>query len=288
MLELATFTPHGPFTPAPRAREQFPNAARPARSRCSTRRSAEAAPSWLPTRAADEPARSPTIDRELPQAGAVRAGDRRDDRRDPRASCARLGVGGQHVHRVQLRQRLPHGPAAADARASRRTATTTSACRWSSPGRACRAGALGQARGRERRPAADLPGARRRADRPRVEGRSLAGRSCAGSRRASWRDATLIEHRGPNTGDGDPDAQAGSRQPAELRRAALRRTRSTSSTTTRRSPPEYYDLARDPLERRNIYPSLSRGAQGGAGRRSSRAMRACSGGASCHEADAGP
>ena len=39
MLELATFTPHGPFTPAPRHADPFPNAARPARARCSTRRS---------------------------------------------------------------------------------------------------------------------------------------------------------------------------------------------------------------------------------------------------------
>ena len=84
-------------------------------------------PSWLPkaplTDAADRADR-----RQLPQARAVGAGDRRDDRRDPRAAApARRGR--QHLHRVQLRQRLPHGSAAAAPRASRRTSTTTSACR---------------------------------------------------------------------------------------------------------------------------------------------------------------
>ena len=51
--------------------------------------------------------------------------------------------------------------------------------------------------------------------------------------------------------------------------------------------PEYYDLARDPLERRNIYPSLSNERKAELAARLA-ALRACSGGASCHEADAGP
>ena len=106
-------------------RGAFPALTAP-RSRCSTRRSSAR------RRVASTQAAQRRRDRRprprLPPARAVRAGRRPHDRRRARAA-ARLGVAEQHVHRLQLRQRLPHGRAAADGRASRPRSTTTSACR---------------------------------------------------------------------------------------------------------------------------------------------------------------
>ena len=94
------------------------------------------------------------------------------DRRPARAAAAARAAR-EHLHRLQLRQRLPHGRAsAAPGQADRvRPRHPRAADRR----RARRArGHDGLADGGQRRPAADVPGARRaRSSGPQVEGRSL-------------------------------------------------------------------------------------------------------------------
>ena len=231
MLELATFAPHGPFTPAPRDADKFPNATVPRGPLFNT-------PQLRPRRlAADRPAHPAAdrrLDRELPQARAVRPVRRQADRRHPR-EAARLSVANKHLHRVHLRQRLPHGPAPA--------AGGQADLLGSRHPRADGRRRAERARRRERQarwPRTSTCGPRSRSSRAR---RSAAarrgpqpGRLPARAARASWRNVTLVEHHGPT-------ARRRSRRPGPAARATRRATRRcasptrcTCSTTTRARP----------------------------------------------------
>jgi N-acetylglucosamine-6-sulfatase len=119
---------------------------------------------------------------------------------------------------------------------------------------------------------------------PRVEGRSLAP-FLRGRPPARWRRFTLIEHRGPNFGPGDPDAQ-NPRHANPPSYAALRFGDALYVQYRNRAyAPEYYDLASDPLQQRNVYASLSPEYKAQLAARLEE-MRTCRGTASCHDADA--
>ena len=101
-----------PRTPRRRATASASPTCRRRAGRCSTQPQLEGAPDWLPTAAA-EPARDRADRPRVPQAGAsVQAIDRMVGAVRRAAAPARRG--GQHVRRLQLRQRLPPGRAAAD------------------------------------------------------------------------------------------------------------------------------------------------------------------------------
>ena len=270
MLELATFAPHAPFTPAPRdatLSRTLARAARPAVQRAAARTRAVVAAD----RAADARADRQTR-RRLPPARAVRAGDRRDDRRHPRA--------------------------AAPARRRRTTPTScsapTTASTWASGG--CTHGKqtyfdhdvrvplivvgpgvparrLGQARGGERRPAADVPGARRRADRAARRGPQPGRPFLRGlpPRELARRDADRAPRaQPPAAATRTRSRRAGN--PPTYARAALRRRALRRSTTNPAHPPEYYDLARDPRRAAQHLPVAVAGAPR---RRWPRSSRGC-------------
>lgn len=112
-IELATFAPHGPYTPAPRDADAFPGLTAP-------RGPAVRHPAVVGAAVARVPH---TVDGQgkeghrqgVPQARAGRAVGGQDDRHGPgRAGQGRRAR--QHGHRVHLGQRLSHGGVPADPR----------------------------------------------------------------------------------------------------------------------------------------------------------------------------
>jgi arylsulfatase A-like enzyme len=119
---------------------------------------------------------------------------------------------------------------------------------------------------------------------PRVEGRSLAP-FLRGQAPPSWRRVTLVEHRGPNWADNDPDAQR-ARQGNPPSYAALRFADALYVQYDNPTiPPEYYDHASDPLEQRNVYGSLTPERQAELAELIGR-LKVCNGGPACQAADA--
>ena len=108
VLELATFAPHAPYTPAPRDANKFPGLRAPRAAVLQPRQRQPAAVAARP-READRAA-GRRHRRGVPQARPVGSGGRRPDRQD-RGDAARPRPRPEHLHRVQLRQRLPHGRA---------------------------------------------------------------------------------------------------------------------------------------------------------------------------------
>jgi N-acetylglucosamine-6-sulfatase len=110
-----------------------------------------------------------------------------------------------------------------------------------------------------------------------VDGRSLVG-LWHGQRPADWRQAILIEHHGPAANPGDPDGQTKVSGKPPTYEAV--RTASALYVLYASGDQEYYDTARDPLELRNI-------AAGGIPfslRRALVALENCHSGASCRAA----
>jgi N-acetylglucosamine-6-sulfatase len=89
-----------------------------------------------------------------------------------------------------------------------------------------------------------------------VDGRSLVT-LLRGQKLSSWRTASLIEHHGPVRSPFDPDAppvRSGNRRATK---PFSPRPRHTSNAL----PPEYYDIHADPYELHNGYPSLDAAAK---------------------------
>ena len=210
VVEAATFAPHAPYTPAPRNAERLP---RPDRAPRPVVQHPEREPTGLAGPAA--PARPQAGDqhrRDLPQAGpggrvGGQAAGRHGGHPRPRAPDQR------HLHRLQLRQRLPPGPAPAGPRASRPPSTPTSACHSSSPGRACpRAGRCT----RSCRTSTCYPTFEQLAGaKPPAPGRRApAWCPCCtrAARRPRGRTVALVEHQG-NDSPSDPDYEGGGSNP---------------------------------------------------------------------------
>jgi N-acetylglucosamine-6-sulfatase len=281
MLELATFAPHGPYTPAPRDARRFPNARAP-RTPPFNRAQLERRPAWLST----EPltaAQIARIDRDFrKRAQAVQAVDRMIG--DIQAELRRVGAAentyivfssdnGYHMGQRRLLEgkqtawdhdiHVPlvvTGPRVAAGRTVAQVAANV-----------------------DLRPTfQELAGAPIGAN---VEGRSLAP-FLRGEQVGGWRNVALIEHHGPNTAPTDPD-RATARQGNPPSYAALRFADAVwVQYDDPRYAPEYYDLTKDPYERRNIAARLTQARRDQLAALVAR-LRACNDGPSCRDADRG-
>ena len=280
LLELSTYTPHAPFTPAPRDAAAFPGLTAP-RSTLFDAPQLAGAPRWL-TQGPLSTEQMADLDTDFRlRVQSVQAIDKLLG--DVRAQLRRLGVAdntyivfssdnGYHMGERRLHQgkqtafdhdiRVPlvvAGPGVlAGTTVSQPTANV------------------------DLRPTfEDLAGA---FTGPQVEGRSLV--PFLRGRTPGWRDAVLIEHRGSNSRYGDPDAQfPGQGKPPSY--SALRMPGELYvEYVNPKQPPEYYDLASDPDARSNVFSALTSGQQAGVADRLAR-LRNCSGAAACQRADRG-
>jgi N-acetylglucosamine-6-sulfatase len=114
-----------------------------------------------------------------------------------------------------------------------------------------------------------------------IDGRSLVP-LLAGGRPASWRHAVLVEHHGPDIDPTDPDYQAkDAGNPPSYEAIRLDNSVYVEYVDGER---EYYDIAADPYELRNIYFDLS--AQRRAVLHAElAALEHCHGAPACHRAD---
>jgi arylsulfatase A-like enzyme len=110
-----------------------------------------------------------------------------------------------------------------------------------------------------------------------VDGRSLVP-LLHGQRVSRWRTAALIEHHGPDQNGADPDHPApGSGNPTSYEAIRLP---TAVYVEYRGSAREYYDIARDPNERVNIYGRLS-GRQRASLHATATRLAHCHGGTAC-------
>ena len=281
MLELATFAPHGPFTPAPRDANRFPNARVP-RTRLFNRPQARPRPAWLSTtKLSDQEVGGLDADFRK-RAQAVQAVDQMIA--DIRAQLKRLGI----ANNTYIVFSSDNGFHMGDRRLLEGKQTA-----WdhdinvplvvTGPGvpRGKSVGAI--TANTDLRPTfQELAGS---PISPRVEGRSLVP-FLRGDKVRRWRRVTLIEHHGPNNTPGDPD-QATPRQGNPPSYRALRfSNRLWVQYDDPRYRSEYYNLKKDPNERHNLVRKLS------AGRRARlrtlvQRFASCSDGPSCRAADRG-
>ncbi len=115
---------------------------------------------------------------------------------------------------------------------------------------------------------------------PTADGRSLV-RLLRGKRVRDWRQAALIEHHGPDNRAGDPDrptVRSGNPTTYEAVRLG-----DAVYVEYRNGEREYYNLRRDPAERRNVYASLSARKKAKLSALVAR-LQACKGQASCWQA----
>ena len=253
-LEIATFAPHLPYTPAPRDAEDFPGLEAP-RTPAFDEADVSDKPSWLRDHASLTPEQISAIDTNYRlRAQAVEAVDDLIARIE--ATLKRNGVArntyiffssdnGFHMgeHRLISGKltafdtdiRVPlvvTGPDVKRGRNATRVVENVDLC-----------------------PTFDHLG--RAGVPPKVEGQSLVA-LLHGKRPVNWRNAALIEHHGPDFGpEAGPDAPApGSGNP--LTYEALRLPHSVYLEYTN-GEREYYDLNSDPYELTNTYSKLSPG-----------------------------
>ena len=156
-VEAATFAPHTPYTPAPRNADDFPGMIEPRNPSFGAQNVNP--PNWLGQRPPLSAAQVQGIDAAYrKRAQSVESVDKL--LADTEATLAREGIAKEHVHRLQLRQRLPPG-AAPDTRGQRdglRHRHQGPAHRGRAWGAPRQGGAPGDA---ERRPGPDLRATRR-------------------------------------------------------------------------------------------------------------------------------
>jgi arylsulfatase A-like enzyme len=279
LLELSTFAPHEPFTPAPRDALSFPALTTP-RSSLFDAPQLAGAPSWLPSTGLSA-RRIARLDRDFrKRVQSVQAVDRMIG--DLRTHLRRLGV----AHNTYIvfasdngfhmgERRLLDGKQSAfdhDVRVPLIVA---------GPGvpAGTRVGQI--ASNIDLRPTfQELGGA---LIGPSVEGRSLVG-FLRGQAPASWREKILIEHRHSNQLPGDPDRQG----PGQGKPPSYHALRFADALYVEyenpRLAPEYYDLVVDPDERDNIYATLTPERRAELSIQLQR-LRACEGAAACQAAD---
>lgn len=246
LLEVATFAPHSPATPAPRDRGRFPDA-RVRRSASFDRPNADP-PRWLAARERLTGAQLRAVDalhrRRLRSVQAVdRMIGRIEDRLRARGLASDTYVvfssdNGLHEGQHELTSgkltafdsdvRVPlvvRGPGVPAGRTIDRVVQNV-----------------------DLRPTFEaLAGARTPAD---VDGRSLLGLLLDRPERRPWRTGALVEHHGPDLDPTDPDLQGeASGEPTSYE--ALR-TRRWTYVEYRDGERELYDDRRDPLQRRNV------------------------------------
>ena len=275
MLEIATFAPHSPFTPAPRDTARFPGLKAP-RSPALDKLPANA-PSWLARRLPLSSAERRSIDtRFRRRAQAVQAVDKMIGRL--RAALTAAGVAdntyvvfssdnGYHMGEYRLNPgkmtafdtdvRVPlvvigpnvsHGQIGAPAENIDLAPTF-----------------------------AELGGAHMPST---VDGHSLAT-LLHGASPPGWRTAALVEHHGPDTSPNDPDLPAkGSGNPTTYE--ALR-TRTVTYVEYSNGEREYYDRTSDPDELHNTFAQLLAATKAKL-HAALTALSTCHGSANCWEA----
>ncbi|HEY2141724.1 MAG TPA: sulfatase [Solirubrobacteraceae bacterium] len=279
MLEVATFAPHSPFTPAPRDVNAFPGLRVPRTPAFGVTGVAE--PSWLSHFTPLDAMQVGTLDRQFrKRAQAVQGVDRLIGRIEAELAAKGLARStyivfssdnGLHMgeHRLLTGKltafdtdiRVPlivTGPGVPAGRAIEQMAENIDLC-----------------------PSFEqLAGARTS---PEVDGRSLValwhGRHVAG-----WRGAVLVEHHGRVTDTGDPDLPTrGSGNPPSYEAMRTPRGLYVEYGNGER---EYYDLRSDPFELRNIAAELPL-AQAERLHRMLLGMEECHGGSACWRAQHG-
>jgi N-acetylglucosamine-6-sulfatase len=238
-LEIATFAPHAPYTPAPRNAGDFPGLTQPRDPSFDAQN--EDPPSWLGARAPLGAERIAAMDEDFrKRAQAVEAVDAllaRVEREAPRNTYIvfssdngyhmgqhRLSAGKMTAFDSDIRVPLivagpgvPHGRTVHQIAQSTDLAPTFVELGGGTPD-------------------------------PSVDGHSLVP-LLQGATPQTWPTAALVEHRGPRQGVGDPDLQ--SDHPTAY--AALRTTNPDAVYVEYADGElEYYDIARDPFELRNI------------------------------------
>jgi arylsulfatase A-like enzyme len=278
MVELSVFAPHSPYIPAPRDAHKFPGLQAP-RGPTFNEPQLEGAPSWLAKGRLGERMIADLDATFRKRAQAMQAVDRMVG--SIRAQLARLGAA-RNTYIVFTSDNGFH--------TGQRRMRPGKQTFWDhdirvplvvvGPGVPAAATVSALAANVDLRPTfQELAGAPIGA---RVEGRSLAP-FLRGQPPPSWRTVTSIEHLGPNWADGDPDRQR-VRQGNPPSYTALRFDDALYVEYLAGNPPEYYDIAADPHEQRNIYPSLSPERRAELSALMAR-MLSCSGGPSCHAAD---
>jgi arylsulfatase A-like enzyme len=279
LLELATFTPHGPYTPDPIDANGFPGLKLP-RTRIFNRPQARPRPQWLSTQKLTQ-ARVDSLDSDFrKRAQAVQSVDRMIGL--IRTELAALGVADD----TYIAFSSDNGYHLGDRRMTNGKQTA-----WDHDirvplvvvGPGVRAGAsVGRiAANTDLRSTfqklAGVPVGKQ------VEGRSLVP-LLRGDSVKRWRTIALIEHHGPNTSPSDPD-RATKRQgnPPSYKALRFRRALYVQYDDSRYRP-EYYKLGKDRLERRNVIRKLSRKRRAHL-RALVRRFAACDDGRSCRKAD---
>jgi N-acetylglucosamine-6-sulfatase len=250
LLEVATFAPHAPYTPAPRDANDFPGLTAPRGPAFDTLPTD--APPWLASRTPLTPAEQQTIDVAFrKRAQAVQAVD--DLIARLRATLTSAGVAdntyvvfssdnGYHMGEYRLNPgkmtafdtdiRVPlvvAGPGVPAGKASDAAVANIDL-----------APTFAQLGG------APVPNT--------VDGRSLLPLLRGGSG-GNWRTANLVEHHGPDTQADDPDLPApGSGNPPSYE---AMRTDAYTYVEYVDGSREYYDLTRDPQELHNIAGTLT-------------------------------
>jgi arylsulfatase A-like enzyme len=278
-LEIATFAPHAPYTPAPRDANDFPGLTAP-RGRAFNRNNVNP-PAWLGHRSPLTPQQIASIDAAFrKRAQAVEAVDdligRLEDTLRARGLADDTYIvfssdNGYHMgeHRLMPGKmtafdsdiRVPlivAGPGVPGGRTTSRIAENVDLLPT-----------LVQLAG----------GTPPRA----VDGHSLVP-LLQGGRPAGWRQAALIEHHGPDLAGGDPDRpRPGSGNPTTYEAIRLA---NAVYVEYRGGGREYYRIDRDPAERVNIFARLS--SRGRARlHRMVRALAGCRGSARCWAAAGG-
>ncbi|HEY6892161.1 MAG TPA: sulfatase [Solirubrobacter sp.] len=281
LLELSTYAPHAPYTPAPRDAESFPGLVAP-RMTLFDAAQLDPRPSWL-SPAPLTPTEIGGLDRDFrKRAESVQAVDRMIG--ELRAQLQGLGVA-QNTYFVFSSDNGYH--------MGERRLLSGKQTAWdhdvrvplviAGPGVPAGATVDQLAANVDLRPTfQELAGA---PIGPRIEGRSLVP-FLRGIQPPAWRTMTLVEHRGSYTQPADPDVQ-GPRQGKPPSYTALRFANALYvQFESPRFAPEYYDLTTDPDERLNLYPTLDAGLRARLAAQLGQ-MHACEGGASCQAADLG-
>ena len=250
MIEVATFAPHGPYTPAPRDASKFPNLTAP-RSPAFDKLPANA-PKWLASRAPLTSAEKTTIDKDFrKRAQAVQAVDAMIG--SLQQTLEKAGVAdrtivmftsdnGYHMGEYRLN---PGKMTAFDTDVHVPLVIT-------GPGVATGRTISQPAENIDLRPTFDtLAGVTPPSD---VDGHTLKP-LLSGGDPSDWRDAALIEHHGPDTDPADPDHPAkNSGNPTTY--SAIRTTDFTYVEYTD-GEREYYNRRADPAELSNTAATLS-------------------------------
>ena len=114
-----------------------------------------------------------------------------------------------------------------------------------------------------------------------ADGHSLAGLMHGRAPGPGWRDAALVEHHGPNTGRNDPDRQT--RTAGNPPTYAALRTTTATYVEYENGGREYYDRRDDPYQLTNTYGSLPAGQRDRLHVTLAR-LRTCDGTAACDKA----